>query len=341
MGTHQPTSQPSTMRSLLFVALFGLIALSHAAPSPGVWQLFKTVHGKTYASDVEEALRQQIFIEKVAEIEQHNKRYEAGEESFSMAINRFSDMLTSEVKSMMNGLKPSDKSEATATFVKLDSDKDLPETVDWRTKGIVTKVKNQGQCGSCWAFSTTGSFEGQHAKKSGKLVSLSEQQLVDCSGKEGNQGCNGGLMDLAFKYIKSCGGLETEEHYPYYAEDRSCKFSKKHIAASLTGFVDVTSGDEEALKQAVATIGPISVAIDASHGSFQSYRSGVYNERSCSSTQLDHGVLAVGYGTENGKDYWLVKNSWAESWGEDGYIKMTRNHNNQCGIATQASYPTV
>jgi len=329
------------MRSLLFVALFGLVALSQAAPTTGVWDLFKTVHGKSYSSEAEESLRMKVFFEKVAEIEQHNARFEAGEESFTMAINKFSDMLTSEVSSKMNGFKASDKIEATGTFTKLDSEvaAALDETVDWRTKGIVTPVKNQGQCGSCWAFSTTGSFEGQHAKKSGNLVSLSEQQLVDCSTP--NNGCNGGLMDNAFQYIKQVGGLETEADYPYYAEDRTCEFEKSRVAASLTGYVDVTRGDEEALKQAVATVGPVSVAIDASHGSFQSYRSGVYYEASCSSTQLDHGVLAVGYGTEDGRDYWLVKNSWAASWGEEGYIKMIRNQNNNCGIASMASYPTV
>jgi len=323
------------MRSLLFVAL------SQAAPTTGVWNLFKTVHGKSYSSEVEEALRMKVFFEKVAEIEQHNARFEAGEESFKMALNQFSDMLTSEVSSKMNGFQQSDKIEATGTFAKLDSEvaAALDETVDWRTKGMVTAVKNQGQCGSCWAFSTTGSFEGQHAKKSGNLVSLSEQQLVDCSTQ--NNGCQGGLMDYAFQYIRQVGGLETEADYPYYAQNRNCEFDQSRVAASLTGFVDVTRGDEEALKQAVATVGPVSVAIDASHSSFQSYRSGVYYEGSCSSSRLDHGVLVVGYGTESGRDYWLVKNSWAASWGEAGYIKMIRNQNNNCGIATQASYPTV
>jgi len=329
------------MRSFLFVALFGLVALSQAAPTTGVWDLFKTVHGKSYSSEVEEALRMKVFFEKVAEIEQHNARFEAGEESFTMALNQFSDMLKTEVSSKMNGFKPSDKIEATGTFAKLDSEvaAALDETVDWRTKGMVTAVKNQGQCGSCWAFSTTGSFEGQHAKKSGNLVSLSEQQLVDCSTQ--NNGCQGGLMDYAFQYIRQVGGLETEADYPYYAQNRNCEFDQSRVAASLTGFVDVTRGDEEALKQAVATVGPVSVAIDASHSSFQSYRSGVYYEGSCSSSRLDHGVLVVGYGTESGRDYWLVKNSWAASWGEAGYIKMIRNQNNNCGIATQASYPTV
>jgi len=148
-------------------------------------------------------------------------------------------------------------------------------------------------------------------------------------------------MDYAFAYIKKDGGLQTEADYPYTGQDGTCSFDKSKVAATLTGFVDVTSGDEEALKQAVATVGPIAVAIDASHLSFQLYQSGVYHSIFCSSTNLDHGVLVVGYGTEDGKDYWLVKNSWADSWGLDGYIKMSRNRDNNCGIATQASYPTV
>jgi cathepsin L len=171
---------------------------------------------------------------------------------------------------------------------------------------------------------------------------LSEQNLVDCSEKFGNNGCNGGLMDNAFRYIKANGGIDTEQAYPYKAEDEKCHYKPKNKGATDRGYVDIESGNEDKLQSAVATVGPVSVAIDASHQSFQLYSGGVYYEPDCSASQLDHGVLVVGYGTEDdGTDYWLVKNSWGKSWGDQGYIKMARNRDNNCGIATEASYPLV
>ncbi|KAG1679591.1 Cathepsin L [Nymphon striatum] len=256
----------------------------------------------------------------------------------TLALNYF--QTTEEFVGIMNGYKMSNQTSEGSTFL-APTGIELPQTVDWRKKGYVTAVKNQGQCGSCWSFSATGSLEGQHFKKTGKLVSLSEQNICDCSRSFGNNGCEGGLMDNAFRYIKSNKGVDTEKSYPYTAEDGTCHFKKQDIGATDSGFVDIASGDEKALQKAVATVGPISVAIDASHISFQLYSEGVYNEPECSSTALDHGVLAVGYGSDNGKDYWLVKNSWGPGWGVSGYIKMTRNGNNQCGIATKSSYPLV
>lgn len=305
------------------------------------WDEWKGVHLKNYADNNGETMRRLVWEENLKKIQLHNLDHSLNKKTFRLGMNKYGDLRVDEVRSTMNGYMHSNTTKTVgSTFLK-PNNVQVPDTVDWRTKGYVTPVKDQGQCGSCWAFSTTGSLEGQTFHKTGKLVSLSEQNLVDCSRKEGNMGCEGGLMDQGFQYVKDNSGIDTESCYPYEARDEKCHYETSCDSAEVTGFTDVPSGDEEALKEAVATVGPVSVAIDASHQSFQLYESGVYSEPECSSSQLDHGVLVVGYGTEDGKDYWLVKNSWGESWGLQGYIKMSRNASNQCGIATSASYPLV
>lgn len=301
------------------------------------WQLWKSGHNKAYTDIHEEKVRYTIWQDNVRRITEFNQN----SKSLFLRMNHFGDMTNTEFRAQMNGyFSPSDKTKDSATFL-TPNYAAIPDNVDWRDHGYVSDVKNQGQCGSCWAFSTTGALEGQHFRKTGKMVTLSEQNLVDCSGTYGNQGCNGGLMDNAFKYVKANGGIDTEESYPYEGVQKKCRFQKENIGAEDTGFVDIKEGDEDALKNATATVGPISVAIDASHFSFQFYHSGVYDEEQCSSSQLDHGVLVVGYGTYNSQDYWLVKNSWGTGWGLNGYVRMSRNKNNQCGIASSASYPLV
>jgi len=299
------------------------------------WQVWKSAHNKAYTDLAEEKVRYVIWKDNLMRIVDFNRK----NKDVSLRMNHFGDKTNTEFRAIMNGYLKSESRNG-STFLAPANVK-VPDSADWRKEGYVTPVKNQGQCGSCWAFSTTGSLEGQHFKKTGKLVSLSEQNLVDCSTSYGNHGCQGGLMDNAFRYIKANGGIDTEASYPYEGENERCHFKKASVGATDTGFVDIPEGDENALKTATATVGPISVAIDASHFSFQFYHHGVYNELSCSSTKLDHGVLVVGYGTENGKDYWLVKNSWGAGWGLNGYIHMSRNKNNQCGIASKASYPLV
>jgi len=269
-----------------------------------------------------------------------------------VAMNEFGDLTSKEFAAVYNGVKYVHDASKVVSLPEELAAVDaaaLPATVDWVTKGAVTSVKNQGQCGSCWSFSTTGSVEGQHFLKKQQspsgmkpLVGLSEQNLMDCSSSYGNEACNGGLMDQAFQYIIANKGIELEADYPYTAENGYyCQYKVKDRGACIENYKDVPSGDEAALQTAVATIGPVSVAIDASQSSFQFYSSGVYYAAACSSTQLDHGVLAVGYGTDAGKAYWLVKNSWGSSWGLNGYIQMSRNRNNNCGIATAASYPII
>ncbi|MCI3690452.1 C1 family peptidase, partial [Escherichia coli] len=328
------------LRAVVTVSLLS-VCLAASLDIDALWSVFKLEHHKNYA-EPEESYRKMVFSNNVDLIERHNAEASRGLHSYLLGVNQFADMTVSEFASKMNGFRYDNSATSeNELYVPSIAVNDLPATVDWRTKGYVTPVKDQGQCGSCWAFSTTGSLEGQHYNKTQQLVSLSEQNLVDCSKKQGNEGCQGGLMDQAFKYIKINHGIDTEASYPYKARDQKCNFKSANVGATLTSYKDIPKGSEAALQQAVAEIGPISVAIDASHSSFQLYKSGVYNEPACSSTQLDHGVLAVGYGTTGGKDYWLVKNSWGTTWGEKGYIMMTRNKHNQCGIATASSYPIV
>jgi len=308
------------------------------------WELFKQIHGKSYETEDEELFRYKVFGTNKQMIAEHNQRYEQGIHSYKLKLNKFADLLSDEFAGVFNGYKQEKKVRGKAPIhLRLAAEVKIPDSMDWRTKGAVTPVKDQGQCGSCWAFSSTGSLEGQHFRKTGKLVSLSEQNLVDCSTSFGNNGCDGGLMDDAFKYVKANGGIDTESSYPYQAEDDPCRFNKQDIGATDVGYMDVPEGDEQALKEAIAIHGPVSIAIDASQSSFQFYHKGVYDDPNCSSTQLDHGVLAVGYGTDSdsGRDYWLVKNSWAETWGDQGYIKIARNENNVCGVASSASFPLV
>jgi len=296
---------------------------------------WKNLHGKQYNSKYENAYRLNVYKANLEYVENHN-RLNLG---FELGMNEFADLTSQEFGQLYLSkvINASEIKQSEDAF-KYNPMRQMADTVDWRTKGAVTGVKNQGQCGSCWAFSTTGSVEGAWEIAKGQLVSCSEQQLVDCSKSYGNEGCNGGLMDSAFKYLIEKGGCCAEQAYPYTARDGTCKTCTP--VAKITSFKDVQAKSEQALQQAIMQQ-PVSVAIDASHSSFQLYKSGVYYEARCSPTQLDHGVLAVGYGTQGSSDYYIVKNSWGTSWGSSGYILMSRNKNNNCGIATMSSYPVV
>ena len=217
----------------------------------------------------------------------------------------------------------------------------IPSAVDWRESGAVTPVKDQGNCGSCWSFSTTGAMEGANKIKTGTLVSLSEQNFVDCD-DNGDHGCFGGLMDNAFEWAQGNGGVCSEEAYPYNAKKGDCNTSCGTKYAAPKSYTDVAKNDEDALMSAIAQQ-PVSVAIEADEKTFQLYKSGVLTAE-CG-TNLDHGVLAVGYGTDNGVNYWTVKNSWGDSWGENGYIRLSRDvsqRGGQCGILMgPPSYPNM
>lgn len=219
----------------------------------------------------------------------------------------------------------------------------LPASIDWRDKGAVTRVKDQGSfCGSCWSFATTGAIEGQYFLKTGHLLSLSEQNLVDCSQPFGNFGCNGGYINRAFLYIIQSGGIKTEETYPYRGVEGSCRSPFYSAGAQIHDYVTIRRSNETKLQEAIATIGPIPVYIDASLPSLHHYSRGIYYDHHCDSSNMNHAVLVVGYGTdEHERDYYIVKNSWGTSWGDGGYFRIARNHHNHCGIANYAYYPLI
>jgi len=319
-------------------ALFLLVALPliiSAFSTESSFNSWTQVHAKQYSSSQETAYRLGVYKSNLHYVEEHNRK----NLGFTLEMNKYADLTAQEFKALYNGMRINASNIKSDNVHTHDPRFELADSVDWRTKGVVTGVKDQGQCGSCWSFSATGSVEGATALKTGKLVSLSEQNLVDCSGSFGNYGCDGGLMDSAFDYIISNKGIDTESSYPYTAMDGSCKFNRANVGATISSYTDIQSQSESALQDAIAKVGPISVAIDAGHSSFQLYKSGVYFESKCSPTELDHGVLAVGYGTDSNKDYYIVKNSWGTDWGMSGYILMSRNKNNNCGIATASFYP--
>lgn len=216
---------------------------------------------------------------------------------------------------------------------------DIPSTWDWRTQGVVSPVKNQGKCGSCWTFSTVGALESHYIKKYGQFKNLSEQQLVDCAGDYDNHGCNGGLPSHAFEYIKDAGGIAEESSYPYQAVTNQCTVDKSKFSVGVVGGSVNISADESELRQALFQYGPVSIAFQVVDG-FKDYSSGVYVSSVCKNgpSDVNHAVLAVGYGTENGIDYWLIKNSWGAAWGDNGYFKMQRGVN-MCGVAVCNSFP--
>jgi len=296
-------------------------------------------YGKVY-TDATAPAKLAAFRANLQFVARHNAEHANGLQTYTVELNQFADMTQAEFKAYYLGYQH-DANRVRANVVAINGT--APDAIDWRTKGAVTPVKNQGQCGSCWSFSATGALEGANFLKSGKLVALSEQQFLDCDTVD--SACNGGLMDNAFDYVQKNGGVDSEDDYKYLARQTiffKCPASKtsKHVG-TCSGHTDVPASDEAQLQLAVAQQ-PVSVAIEADQPGFQMYKSGIFSG-ACGTT-LDHGVLAVGYGTENGQDYWIVKNSWGASWGDQGYIRLARNtadKSGQCGIALAASFPTA
>jgi C1A family cysteine protease len=304
------------------------------------FSLFEKKYNKDYQTIIELEERFQIFRENLRAIIIHNLD---SERNFSMGINQFTDLTSDEFRDKyITGLAFKEQVGSYGCKVFSSNAEAAPVSIDWRTKGAVTSVKDQGQCGSCWTFSSTGAIEGAWAVSKGKLVDLSEQQLVDCATgfAYGSHGCSGGQMEGAFKYVIEHGQCALSA-YPYTAKDGTCNSCTPVVY--ISSCFDVKPNDQISLKGAVAQQ-PVAIAIEADTRYFQSYSSGVLTSTSCG-TNLDHGVLIAGYGEENGQKYWLVKNSWGTTWGENGYVKIARSESTNdagiCGIAMDPSFPVV
>nr|BAJ88051.1 predicted protein [Hordeum vulgare subsp. vulgare] len=297
---------------------------------------FAVGYGKSYESAAEVRRRFRIFSESLEEVRSTNRKGLP----YRLGINRFSDMSWEEFQATRLGAAQTCSATLAGNHLMRDAAA-LPETKDWREDGIVSPVKNQAHCGSCWTFSTTGALEAAYTQATGKNISLSEQQLVDCAGGFNNFGCNGGLPSQAFEYIKYNGGIDTEESYPYKGVNGVCHYKAENAAVQVLDSVNITLNAEDELKNAVGLVRPVSVAFQVIDG-FRQYKSGVYTSDHCGTTpdDVNHAVLAVGYGVENGVPYWLIKNSWGADWGDNGYFKMEMGKN-MCAIATCASYPVV
>ncbi|XP_042378767.1 cysteine proteinase 2-like [Zingiber officinale] len=296
---------------------------------------FALRYGKSYGSVEEIRTRFAVFAENLALIRSTNRKGLP----YRLGINSFADMTWEEFRASRLGA--AQNCSATLKRNHQMAEVELPDTKDWRESGIVSPVKDQGHCGSCWTFSTTGALEAAYKQATGKDISLSEQQLVDCGYAFNNFGCNGGLPSQAFEYIKYNGGLDTEESYPYQGVNDLCKFKPENVGVKVRDSINITLGAENELKYAVGVVRPVSVAFQVVRD-FRLYKGGVYSSQTCGKTPMDvnHAVLAVGYGVENGIPYWLIKNSWGEDWGVDGYFKMELGKN-MCGVATCASYPIL
>jgi len=325
----------------LFI-LFAVLAYAYGERVKGTFEkadyaAFKAKYNKGYTSAAEENAHYEAYIKEVNFINECNAKYDSGEFTFWCGINEWSDMTAAERKSR-NGYIP--RTIPSDAPVRNGDPATAPDSVDWRQKGAVNGIKNQGQCGSCWAFSAICALEGQTAIHGGSLPDASEQQIVSCD--PSSQGCNGGWPDKVYNYVGGQGsnGVDTQSSYPYTASDSACDRQKtsdnQNVAATCSRPHSVGSS-EGALEEAVGNVGPISICLDAA-GAFHSYSGGIFNDASCGHS-INHAVACVGY--DNGQDFWIVRNSWGTSWGESGYIRMKKRGQNLCGMLSESCYPDL
>jgi len=317
------TDVPAMIRSLCL--LVALACLSYGS-SLEQWQEYKVKFEKEYSGEEEEQ-RYSLWLKNKKFVDDHN----LADKGYSMSLNEFSDWTEDEKNSRLTGYTPLETSPVERiSFKGVES----PTSLDHRDNGLVTDIKNQGHCGSCWAFSATGGIEGVWALKTGELIPVSEQQMLDC----GQGSCDGGHMFYGWETAKN--GINSEEAYPYEAEDGTCRFDSNAIVSSVTGSKQVYP-DEEDIMNALYEVGyPISIGIHAGD-SFKQYSGGIYSDPSCVNGRLNHAILIVGYNRDvAGEEYWIVRNSWGSNWGEGGYIKMKMGENS-CGLAYDPWYPTL
>lgn len=304
----------------------GVFEASIVAPT---FDSFIAQHGRQYSAE-EFNMRKSIFEMNSKKVDWLNSLNDGA----TYALNHFADMTEDEFRSTMFGFVGKPENIADAPMASLLNASEAPDELDWRTKGAVTPVKNQGQCGSCWSFSAVGDIEGVHFLKTGKLVSLSEEQFVDCD--KTDHGCQGGLPSLAYQYAIKAGGVDTEESYSYKGVAGTCDFKSSDVGAKISSWERVST-DEDQIAAYLAKNGPLSIALNA--GPMQFYSGGISSPWSifCNPRKLDHGVLLVGYGVEGSKKYWIIKNSWGPGWGEKGYYRIMRGKG-KCGLNTMVTH---
>ncbi|XP_016964724.1 procathepsin L [Drosophila biarmipes] len=322
-----------------FVATNLIGGNSSALDYKSEFEKFKSTNNRKYLRDYDEVRSFKAFEENYKVIEEHNQHYKEGQKSFRLKPNIFADMSTDGyLRGYLRLLKSdvADSANNIAEIVGSPLMANVPESLDWRHKGFITPSYNQQSCGSCYAFSIAGSIAGQVFKRTGKVLSLSPQQIVDCSVSHGNQGCVGGSLRNTLIYLQSTGGIMRAEDYKYVAKKGHCQFVHDLSVVNVTSWAILPVRDEQAIQAAVTHIGPVAISINATPKTFQLYSDGIYDDASCSAASVNHAMLVIGFG----KDYWILKNWWGELWGESGYMRI-RKGVNMCGIANYAAYAVV